>query len=162
MSRRDRSSAAEQQAVTARLAELAARYRRELAGVAAVVEESAEELGGMTVDVVPDRAGSVRMNWIDFGDAGDVQVQVEGEGGAVFEGLPRDLAGVDIVEAIVDAVVDGRVKELVGAGRSRVEVTLAGGVVTHVTTYSGWHWLLPAPGWRRTARVVDYLPYREG
>ena len=88
-------------------------------------------------------------------------MQVEGEGGAVFEGLPRDLGGVDLVEAIVDAVVDGRVRELVGAGRSRVEVTMADGVVTHVTTYSGWHGLLPAPGWRRTARVVDHFPYRE-
>lgn len=144
------------------MAELADRYQRDLAGAAEVVVDFVEEIGGTTVDLVPERAGSVRVSWTDFGDDGDVQVQVEGEGGAVFEGLPRDLAGAGIVEAIVDAVVDGRVRELVGAGRSRVEVTEADGSVTHVTTGLGWRGLLPAPGWRHTARVIDYVPYRGG
>ncbi len=163
MTRRDSAQPEQQATVTVRLAELADRYRRELAGVAGVSVRFIDELGATATTLVPERAGAVGVNWVDFGDGGDLQVQVESEGGGgIFEDLPRDLEGLGEVEAVADAVVDGRVRELLGAGRSCVEVTEADGSVTAETAHSLWRGLLPAPGWRRRARVIDYLPYRRG
>jgi len=158
---RDSAQPVDQRAVTVWLAELADRYRRELSGVAEVSVRFIDELGATATTLVPERAGAVGVNWVDFGSDGDLQVQVESEGGGgIFEDLARDLEGVGDVEAIADAVVEGRVRELLGAGRSRVEVIESDGSVTAETAHSLWRGLLPVPGWRRSARIINYLPYR--
>ena len=66
------------------------------------------------------------------------------------------------VDHHIDAAVEGRVRALHGPSRGIIEVHPAGGGRPVVSHYygSGLRSLLPRPGWKRRATVVEYEPYR--
>jgi hypothetical protein len=86
-------------------------------------------------------------------------LQVEaGHWGGQWE-LDRDEAAVDFMEDLVRSVVAGRVVEVFGPGRSRVEVTLSDGSRAVETGGDGLRGLLPSPGWKSRGHRIRYAPY---
>ncbi len=111
---------------------------------------------GESVALTPLRQGALGVLWTDFGS--ELQVETDGGPGGLWE-MGRNLDGVALVEALVRAVVDGRVREVSAGDRSLVEVTLADGSVIAETGAIGLRGLLPRPGWKRSGAVTQYEPY---
>lgn len=61
----------------------------------------------------------------------------------------------------IDAAVEGRVRAFHGPSRGIVEVLPSGGGPATRSHYgSGLRSLIPRPGWKRRAKVIEYDPYR--
>ncbi len=92
---------------------------------------------------------------MDFGES----LQIEaGHVGGRWE-LDRTMEDVDFIEQVVRAVAAGRVVEVFGPGRSRVEVTFPDGTQAVETGGVSPRGCLPSPGWVRRGRRVNYAPY---
>ncbi len=116
----------------------------------------AEIDSGVSVTVVPSRAGARSVSWADFGE--EIVVQV-GQFGGRWE-LGGDQEDLSFLEEVVRSVVAGRVSEVLSVRRSRVVVILADGTGAVETGYNGARGCLPLPLWPRWSRKVRYLPYR--
>lgn len=88
-------------------------------------------------------------------------LQIEaGEHGGSWE-LDYTDEDIERARAIIEAVISGRVIELISLRRSEVRVTLATGEQVTETGYdTGLGWL-PIPGWRKRAKAVSYEPYMD-
>ena len=138
-----------------RLARLADDLEAQL-GDSATVEREANGPGLSGATVTPRRLDALSVTWLDFGDA----LQIEaGHNGGRWE-LGRDSEDVDFLESVAHSVVAGRVVEVVGPSRSRVEVTLADGSKTTETGHRGLDGCLPRPGWIKRGRHIHYSPYQ--
>jgi hypothetical protein len=92
---------------------------------------------------------------MDFGES----LQIEaGHVGGRWE-LDRTMEDVDFIEQVVRAVAAGRVVEVFGPGRSRVEVTFPDGTQAVETGGVSPRGCRPSPGWVRRGRRVNYAPY---
>ena len=138
-----------------RLEALAARIERDYSAVASVSRDNFSNGRIRSVQVSPRSALSVPFGWCDMQD--DLQVDVGSLGHGGRWELGRTPADVSFIEDVVQAALDGRVEEIAGPRRSRVEVTLSSGELAVETGYDG---CLPVPGWVRRGRRVQYAPYR--
>jgi hypothetical protein len=75
------------------------------------------------------------------------------------EAAPEEPGDLEWLEMALRAVIAGRVRVLEGSGRHRVEIEIGAGDVRHSTSHYLLRGLLPAPGWRRHARVTQFEPY---
>lgn len=144
-------------AVGARLTSLADRLETELAGVATVHREAADQGRLFVVSIRPVRPDAVEVVWTDMGDL-VMWTGKSGHGGR-WE-LGRSLEDVDFIESVVSAVIDGGVTETFGPSRSLVEVRLADGSVLIEEGASAPGGCLPIPGWTKRGRRIQYSPYR--
>lgn len=94
---------------------------------------------------------------MDFGF--EVVLGVEGGLGGRWE-LECSHADVDMLEAIVRSIVDGRVREVRAPGRSCVTVSLGDGRDLRETGGVAPTGCLPMPFWKRWGHRIDYQPYR--
>lgn len=133
-------------------------YVRSLVGESATIERSSFSEGQVAILWVTPLNSSAR----SLAVIGHQWLQVEaGESGGCWE-LDYTAENVEFARSIIEAVISGRVVELMSLGRSEVQVTLATGEVVTETGYgTGLGWL-PIPGWRKRAKVVRYEPYRAG
>jgi hypothetical protein len=92
--------------------------------------------------VRPRRSDALAVTWLDVGE--ELQIQA-GHGGGPWE-LGRNPEDVDFLEDVARSVIAGRVVEVFGPNRSRVEVTLADGTQAVETGYNGLRACLPKPG----------------
>lgn len=131
---------------------------------AEVLEVNVTELGvdplivGATLQ--PTAPGALTVSLCELVGDGDFILQAGHEGGSwELSGDPVDVA---FARAVIQAVADGRVVEVFGPDRSRVEVTMADGSVAGQTGYgpAGLRGCLPVPGWKRAGRRVAYSPWR--
>lgn len=131
------------------------RWVRELAGTSALLERTSYAGGLNMLSVSPLNPKARRLNVI-----GQQWLQVEaGEHGGCWE-LSYTADDIELARQIIEAVIHGRVVELVFLRRSEVRVELSNGQQVSQTGYgTGLGWL-PIPGWRRRARTVIYEPYR--
>lgn len=106
------------------------------------------------VSVRPAREGACEVSWIELG--GEVILQVS-DGGR-WE-LLRTTEDQELLERMIEAVVAGRVVEVLAPARSSVTVTLADGSTQSSAVRQGLMGCLPLPGWPRWGRTVHYLPY---
>lgn len=119
--------------------------------------------GWRAVDITPGRAGALAVSWTDFylmgdGSPGDA-LQVEaGHQGGRWE-LGRDEEDLVFLIDLVRSVIAGRVVEVFGPARSRVEVTPSDGTRTVEVGARAPVGCLPVPGWMRLRRRVQYKPY---
>ncbi|WP_432948102.1 hypothetical protein ACQPXM_12775 [Kribbella sp. CA-253562] len=136
--------------------------RSELGDAASIVVEARD--GWRTFDLRPTREGALDVFWTDFyllgdGSPGDA-LQVEaGHQGGRWE-LGRDQDDLLLLIDLVRSVVAGRVIEVFGPARSRVEVTLSDGTRKVEIGARAPVGCLPVPGWMRFGRRVKYAPYR--
>jgi hypothetical protein len=70
------------------------------------------------------------------------------------EPAPEEPGDLEWLEMALRAVIAGRVRVLAGSGRHRVEIEIGAGDVRHSTSHYLFRGLLPAPRWRRHARVT--------
>ncbi|MGW0230717.1 hypothetical protein ACWDWO_20580 [Actinopolymorpha singaporensis] len=120
--------------------------------------ESFEEgAGGLVTKLIPSRTDALAVTWIDFGSG--LQMEAGLGPGGFWELDERDDQAVEFIQSTVRAITAGRVSEVFGKSRSRVEVTYEDGSTDHETGY-GICGILPQPGWRRRGRKVTYAPYR--
>ena len=75
------------------------------------------------------------------------------------EAAPEEPGDLEWLERALRAVVAGRVRLLERSGRHRLEIEVSAGDVRHSTSHYLFRGLLPAPGWRRRARVTQFEPY---
>lgn len=108
--------------------------------------------GQVTLWVEP-RNQRARSIWLSCME--DEVIVEAGERGGRWElsGSPGDVA---FLVDLVHSVMAGRIRETVGPRRSMVEVTLADGSTVRETGYAS---LVPRPGWKRRATVVQYEAY---
>ena len=144
---------ADEDEVGHRLAVWASDLDRDFLGVASLQREG---FGRGSWTLLPSNQDAVGVAWVDWGDALHLEV-LGGEGGR-WE-LGRSDTDLAFLIAIVEAVIDGRVSETFGAGRSRVTVTLPDGS-TETETGSGPDGCLPRPLWTHRGRVKHYSPYK--
>lgn len=140
--------------VDERLVRLAEQLRHTLGARAAV---SVDDAGPYVAawSLAPANPEALPVVWMDFGE----ELQVEaGHHGGRWE-LGRTMEDVEFVEHVVQSVVAGRVVEVFGPGRSRVEVTFADGTKTVETGAVTAKGCLPIPGWVRRGRRVAYAAY---
>jgi hypothetical protein len=130
-------------------------YVRELAGVTASYERTSYSGGLSTLSVTPLNDKARPLNVV-----GQQWLQVEaGDHGGCWE-LDYTDEGIERARELIEAVIAGRVVELMSLARSEVRATLASGEQVRETGYgTGLGWL-PLLGWRNRARVVAYEPYR--
>ena len=149
----------EWQDVQARLAAFTEELRIYLGDAATVTRDGPTEDYTAQTTVTPHRAGALDVSWAEFGygDTGEVSLTA-GHIGGWFE-MDGTMVNADDVEDIVRAVVAGRVVEVFGPGRSRVEVVVSNGEVWRETGGVAPKGCLPIPGWVRRGRRVEYLPY---
>ncbi|MEV0283935.1 MULTISPECIES: hypothetical protein [unclassified Kribbella] len=120
--------------------------------------------GWRAVDLLPRRERALALSWTDFYQAGDgspgdaLQVEAGHQGGR-WE-LGRDEDDLLFLFDLVRSVIAGRVIEVFGPARSRVEVTLSEGTRTVEIGALAPIGCLPVPGWIRLGRRVEYAPYR--
>ena len=133
-------------------------YVRSLVGDSATLERSTCSEGRIAILSVTPLNPKAR----HLAVVGQQWLQIEaGEYGGCWE-LACTAEDAQLARAIVQAVVSGRVVELLSLRRSEVRVILATGeVVTQASSGPGLGWL-PIPGWRKRAKVVHYEPYRAG
>ena len=99
--------------------------------------------GAVSVTLVVDPAGVGE--WIGFDDPAD-----SGDDWKI---------DVGVLDHYIDAAVEGRVKAYRGPSRGVIEISTDDG--PRRSYYNiGLAGLLPRPGWRRRATVIDYVPYR--
>jgi hypothetical protein len=75
------------------------------------------------------------------------------------EAAPEKPGDLEWLEKALRAVFAGRVRLLERSGRHRLEIEVSAGDVRHSTSQYLFRGLLPAPGWRRRARVTQFEPY---
>jgi hypothetical protein len=152
--------------IAARLDLFVDELRTELGDAASIEVEDHE--GWRSVDLMPTRAGALPVSWEDFfptrsadglRDAGALQVESPGHPGGRWE-LNRDQDDLLFLMDYVRSVVAGRVVEVFGPDRSRVEVTLSDGTTVVETGGRAPVGCLPLPGWVRRGRRVQYAPYQ--
>lgn len=105
-----------------------------------------------TVRVNPWSPEARGLRWTCLGDERVLEV---GEHGGRWE-LVRTVDDVGFLTDVVRSAMAGRVREVIGYRRSRVEGTLADGSVAVETGYQP---LWPIRGWRRRGKVIQYRPY---
>lgn len=135
-----------------RLDAFATGLRTRLVGVASLTDEP---LGRRSWLLTPNRQDAVGVAWNDWGDA--LQVQIMGGHGGRWE-LGREIADLDFLFGVVEAVVEGRVTEVFGRKRSQVSVTLADGTIARETGY-GPGGCMPQLRWRRGGLTKRYSAY---
>ena len=129
------------------------------------VTEDVERRCGFTVAVQWDsdrqgaqarpRPGAAPFSWLLWGDELIVSV---GDGKCRWE-LSTDAEDVTFAEAVIRAVVAGRVTEVFGPSRSRLTVQLSDGSPAVTSQASLPRGCLPVPSWIRRGRLVHYQPY---
>ena len=147
---------------TARLNLFIAELRSEL-GEAVLIQVHDRD-GWRAVDLTPTRTGALAVWWTDFyltgdGSTGDFLLVQAGHQGGRWE-LGRDEDDLSFMADLVRSVIAGRVVEVFGPSRSRVEVTLSDGTTTVEIGAQAPVGCLPVPGWMRHGRRVQYTPYR--
>lgn len=132
-------------------------YVRGLAGESASLERSTYNEGRLSILRVTPHNPKAR----SLAVVGHQWLQIEaGEHGGSWE-LGYTDEDIEHARAIIEAVISGRVIELVSLRRSEVRVTLATGSQITETGYgTGLGWL-PVPGWRKRAKAVTYEPYKD-
>jgi hypothetical protein len=131
--------------------------RRLAAAVAAVRARFGDDVVAQDGCVVRLRApaGACAVSWVQLRD--EIVLQV-GTGGR-WE-LPRDAATAAFVEDVLEAVLAGRVIEVLGPGRAAVAVTLADGRVERTFVRDHPPGCLHLPRWRPgPLRQVAYEPF---
>lgn len=118
----------------------------------AEVERVSHGAGIEGVIVTPSNSDARSIYWTYLGD--EIVLEVGTHGGR-WE-LERSERDVSFMTDVVRSIIAGRIREILGPNRSRVEVTLADGRTVVETGYSS---LLPSPGWRRRGETVQYAPY---
>ncbi|MFD7989283.1 hypothetical protein ACFV4M_38720 [Kitasatospora indigofera] len=141
--------------VRRRLDALVERLRRDLDGVAEIKERD----DGWFFDVVvrPRYAGPLGFSWLCQGDSADIVLGVDA-GGVRWE-LGPSAEELDLMEAIIDAVLSGDATAVFASGRCEVTVTLGDGSKEVQSNHDLPSGCLPLPGWSRWGRHVDYEPY---
>jgi len=137
-----------------RLLEFAASIEADLGHHATVSRTTTPARG---VDIHPGNPRALGIGWVELGR--EVVLSVQGSHGGRWE-LAMSGADLDLLEAIVGSVIEGRVQEVRAVGRSRVTVVLADGRRLRETggvTPSG---CLPLPLWTRWGRRTMYEAYR--
>lgn len=109
------------------------------------------------VEITPVNPEALGVSWVNFGT--EVVLQTRGKYGGRWE-LGVSDPDLDLLEAIVLAVVDGRVEEVRGWHRSRVAVTLGDGRRLIETGALAPLGCLLLPFWKRWGTRVQYAPYR--
>ncbi|WP_433012906.1 hypothetical protein [Kribbella sp. CA-294648] len=148
--------------ISTRLALFLDELRGELGDAVSIEVEDRD--GWRAVDLSPQRKDALGVYWTDFyllgdGSPGDA-LQVEaGHQGGRWE-LGRDEDDLLLLMDLVRSVVAGRVVEVFGPARSRVEVTLSDGTEQVEIGAQAPVGCLPVPGWMRLGRRVHYAPYR--
>ena len=99
--------------------------------------------------------GACPLHWIDVGDE---LIFGAGEEHCRWE-LGKETADLDFIEAVVEAVVAGRVWEVFGPARSQLTVHLLDGTEARAGQASGARGCLPVPGWAHRGRRLAYRPY---
>lgn len=127
------------------------RLEAEVESVAAV-DRTSLAAGIEVLSVTPSNSDARSMSWTYLGD--EIVLEVGTHGGR-WE-LERSEDDVSFMTDVVRSVIAGRIREVLGPKRSRVEVTLSDGATAVETGYSS---LIPRPGWRRRGRKVQYSPY---
>ncbi|GEA87935.1 hypothetical protein [Cellulomonas cellasea] len=90
---------------------------------------------------------------------GDALILGFGAGGCRWE-LERSDADLDLVEEVVGAAVQGRVREVFGPSRSEVTLWFADGTEHRTAQADALSGCLPVPRWRsRPDRLREYAPY---
>lgn len=140
-----------------RLETLADRLEADYAGLCEVQRKTWDQHGIRSVWVTPTSSAATRTGWDDMGD--QLQVYAGNGDGGRWE-LDRTGEDVNFVEEVVLGVVEGRVAETFGPGRSRVEVLLSSGETAIETGATAPAGCLPLPGWVRRGRRVQYKAYR--
>lgn len=143
--------------VGASLEAFADRIENDLAGSATVTRETLKDLDIRAVDIEPRTPRATQVGWLDMVD--ELQVAVGGRGPGGRWELGRTAVDVRFVEDVVTAAIRGDVLQVLGRGRSRVEVTMPDGEVVVATTFEAPGGCLPIPGWVRFGRGVQYAPY---
>ncbi|MCG6494096.1 hypothetical protein [Kitasatospora sp. A2-31] len=138
-----------------RLTTMVERLRQELDGVAEIEER--DDGWFWDVSVRPESAGPLGFSWLVPGDSADIVFAVEA-GGVSWE-LGRSVEQVDLMAAMVDALLAGRATAVFGRGRCEVTVTLADGTEQVQSNRDLPTGCLPLPGWSRRGRRIDYEPY---
>jgi hypothetical protein len=139
--------------ITADLRGLAVDLGVRLVDVATVGRESADTTGVVEgADVVPRREGAIRVWWVH--SAEDVIV---GVGQAPGWDLPRSTASVDLVRAIVEEAVAGRVEVGKGRGITTYRVSTPDGV--REDTHEGLAGFLLSMPWKPRMRWESAAPY---
>ncbi|MFJ3792667.1 hypothetical protein [Kitasatospora sp. NPDC090091] len=139
-----------------RLNALVERLRQELDGVAEIKER--DDGWFRDVAVRPERAGPLGFSWLVPGDSADIVLGVEA-GGARWE-LGRSVEELDLMAALVDALLAGHATAVFAPGRCEVTVSLADGTKEVQSRRDLPSGCLPLPVWSRRGRGVDHEPYR--
>ncbi|MGW1341881.1 hypothetical protein ACWCOV_12605 [Kribbella sp. NPDC002412] len=148
--------------ISTRLGSFLDDLRSELGDAASIAVEDRD--GRRAVDLLPRRERALAVSWTDFYLAGDgspgdaLQVEAGHQGGRWELGRDEDAALLLI--DLVRSVIAGRVSEVFGPARSRVEVTLSDGTRKVEIGARAPVGCLPIPGWMRLGRRVNYAPYR--
>ena len=142
----------------ARLESLADDIEAEYSQVCTVVRTSGQRQHDIrNVWVTPTNPAATAVGWDDMGS--QLQAYAGGGHGGRWE-LDRSPDDVDFIEEVVHAAIEGRVAEVLGPSRSRVEVTLRSGEVVAETGGVAPGGCLPLPGWVKFGRRLQYEPYR--
>jgi hypothetical protein len=140
-----------------RLEALADRLENDYAGLCQVDRRTWEEHGIRSVWVTPTNTSASPTGWDDLGGA--LQVYAGSGNGGRWE-LDRSAEDAAFLEEVVLGVAEGRVSEVFGPGRSRVEVVMTNGETAVETGAMAPAGCLPVPGWVRRGRRVQYQSYR--
>jgi hypothetical protein len=130
------------------VAELLNRLASELGDAATLSVQGDDDEGEATL--TPTRSEAVTVE-VSYGE-GETWVELAG-GGWPIEDEP------DRLEAVLRAVVAGRVVEKYRLGRKAIEVTLADGSVDGSTGIDLPLGLIPQRKWRERAAVTQFVPY---
>jgi hypothetical protein len=138
-------------------------------GVSELISRLADELGeratlrveklgsgDQCLELVPRNPAGARLA-VDHDPDGDEEEELWIT--VADEAAPEELGDLEWLEMALRAVIAGRVRVLEGSGRHRVEIEFGAGDVRHSTSHDLFRGLLPAPGWRRRARVTQFEPY---
>ncbi|WP_407915594.1 hypothetical protein [Kitasatospora sp. NE20-6] len=141
--------------VRRRLNTLVGWLKQDLEGIAEIEQRD----DGWFWDVVvrPGRAGPLGFSWLYQGDSADIVLGVDA-GGVRWE-LGRSVEELDLMGAIIDALLTGDVTAVFAPGRCEVTVTLGDGSKEVQSSRDFPSGCLPLPGWSRWGRRVDYGPY---
>lgn len=147
--------------VTLSLARLLDELRLELGDAATIAVEDRDYW--RAVDLLPRRQDALAMSWTDFhsapdGSPGDALQFTAGHQGGRWE-LGRDEDDLTLLIELVRSVLAGRVTEVFGPARSRVEITLSNGSREVQTGAQAPRGCLPLPGWPHRGHRIQYAPY---
>lgn len=113
--------------------------------------------GSIGLALVPNVTGAVAVEFVPYPEDGGGWIRFDDPSD------PGDDYKVDVgvIDYHIDAAVAGRVKSFRGPRRrSMIEVSTDNGPMrSHY--YPVGSGLMPRPGWRHRATVIDYAPYRD-